>query len=139
MAPLTHLTHYILIRKDIPTGAATAQIVHAAGESFYLFGANTGFRKSVGGTVAVVLGVRDERALKYYARRLRDAEINAIVIKENSGPLAGQFTAIGVFPTRDRESVRKVLKKLMPLKEFEPPSHQSNEMLSEYEYLRGVV
>lgn len=108
------LVHYIIVRRDMPTGAACAQITHAAGESacycmWYL----------PKDTIAVVLGVRDEKQLKYYAKRLVKAKIEHIQVNENAGPLAGQMTAVGVVPTRNREAVFKVLKKLNPLREFE--------------------
>lgn len=32
------LTHYIIVRRDLPFGVACAQIAHAAGESFFAFG-----------------------------------------------------------------------------------------------------
>ena len=112
------LVHYILVRRDLPTGAACAQIVHAAGDSMadfidYTWPAMPGKR-----TIAVVLGVRDQKSLRYYQRRLIEAEISIIPIIENEGFLGGQLTAIGVVPTFDRERVRKVLKKLQPLQEF---------------------
>jgi hypothetical protein len=31
------LTHYIVVRRDLPFGVVAAQIAHAAGESFYAF------------------------------------------------------------------------------------------------------
>lgn len=30
-----HLTHYIVVRRDLPLGVLAAQVTHAAGESFY--------------------------------------------------------------------------------------------------------
>lgn len=113
------LTHYILIRRDIPAGHACAQITHAAGESFWFYAHWGGHRHFPEGTVAVVLGVRNERALRYYAKRLSDAEVPFLTIVENAGLLAGQMTAIGVIPTADREKVFKVLKKLQPVREFD--------------------
>lgn len=32
---MTHLTHYIVVRRDLPLGVMLAQVTHAAGESFY--------------------------------------------------------------------------------------------------------
>jgi hypothetical protein len=111
------LTHYIIVRKDMPTGAACAQITHAAGESFFYYKP-----KRLGlleeGTVAVVLGVENQNCLKYYAKRLRQAGIKFVMIRENEGPLANQVTAIGVVPTEDRETVRAVLKRVPLLDEF---------------------
>ena len=68
--------------------------------------------------MAVVLGVRDEKQLKYYERRLTKAGISHVAINENAGFAAGQMTAIGVIPTEDRAKVFKVLKKLNPISEL---------------------
>ena len=109
----TPLIHYILIRRDISTGAACAQIVHAAGESA------AGFLWMLPPrTIAVVLGVRDEKELRRYHKKLVKAEIPIFPIIENEGFLAGQMTAIGIVPIHDREKVRSVVKKLMPLSSF---------------------
>lgn len=32
------LTHYVIVRRDLPFGQICAQITHAAGESFFAFG-----------------------------------------------------------------------------------------------------
>lgn len=32
-----HLTHYIIVRRDLPLGVVLAQVTHAAGESYYKF------------------------------------------------------------------------------------------------------
>jgi hypothetical protein len=34
----TQLTHYLVVRRDLPVGVIMAQLAHAAGESFYQFG-----------------------------------------------------------------------------------------------------
>ena len=115
------LTHYIIVRRDMPLGVVCAQVTHAAGESFYIYGerVNEPYEPlDIEGTVAVVLGVRNEKSLLYYHKRLYKARIAHIPILENAGPFAGQYTAIGVLPTTDRASVRSVLKKLMPLSDL---------------------
>lgn len=35
---MTKLTHYVVVRRDLPFGVICAQLVHAAGESFYALG-----------------------------------------------------------------------------------------------------
>lgn len=42
-----HLTHYIVVRRDLPLGVILAQVTHAAGESFYKL-AEVAQRKSSG-------------------------------------------------------------------------------------------
>lgn len=113
------LTHYILIRRDLTTGAGCAQITHAAGESFADYCADRWLDDIPRGTVAVVLGVRSERALREWQRRFNDHGIPYRAIWENAGPYANQLTAIGCWPTDDRERIRKVVRHLMPLKQFE--------------------
>jgi len=112
------LTHYIIVRRDMPLGVVCAQVTHAAGESFYAFGDHVGFSFDTTGTTAVVLGARDEKQLNYYMRRLMKAWIHAIMITENAGQFANKDTAIGVWPTVERAAVFKVLKKLNPISEL---------------------
>lgn len=105
----------------MPLGHVCAHVAHAAGESFYYYAQliqnpDAGLPNIIGsGTVAVVLGVRDEKSLRYYAKRLYKQGIRYDLIIENAGPFAGQATAIGVIPTADRAKVFKVLKKLNPI------------------------
>ena len=95
------LHHYVLVRADLPKGVALAQTIHAAGES------------CVGplppGTFAYALSVRDEDELYEYAERLWEAEIPHRVIIETDGEYAGQAMTLGLFPTPDKESVRRIL------------------------------
>lgn len=95
------LHHYVLVRDDLPRGVALAQTIHAAGES--------GDGPLPSGTFAYALAVKDEEELHEYAGKLWDAEIPHKVIVETDGPYAGQAMTIGLFPTRDKSSIRKIL------------------------------
>ena len=61
--PRIHLTHYVIVREDLPTGVMAAQIVHAAGES------------SPGdlppNTFAVALAASDEQQLELVEHELK--------------------------------------------------------------------
>lgn len=103
----------------MPLGVVCAQVTHAAGDSAVGFSLQRWYQ---GPVTAVVLGVRDEKQLKYYWRRLEKAEISHTLVVEDAGPFAGQATAIGVMPTEDREKVFKVLKKLNPLSDLRIPN-----------------
>jgi Peptidyl-tRNA hydrolase PTH2 len=98
------LYHYIIVRADLPHGVQVAQTIHAAGESC------EGPLPS--GTYAIALSVRDERELREVARRLWDAELPHKVITEPDSPYDGQAMAIGLFPTRERDRVRRVTSSL---------------------------
>ncbi len=81
-----------------------AQIVHAAGES------------SPGNlpphTNAVVLAVADEGELLAVARRLVEAGIAHVAVREPDPPYGGALTAIGLAPVADRRLVKGVLSRL---------------------------
>ena len=98
------MTHYVIIRRDLPIGFAAAQIVHASGET------SPGDLDS--GTFAVVLAAEDESHLIQIANALRDEVIPFKLIREPDAPYLGAATAIGLWPTRNRKSVRKVLGRL---------------------------
>ncbi len=93
------LTHYVIVRVDLPMGVAAAQITHAAGES------SPGHLPA--GTFAVVLGVPDAMALMQLADRLRHAGVEFVCIFETDPPWSGQLMAIGVRPAR-RSKMRKL-------------------------------
>lgn len=110
------LYHYVIVRSDLPTGAQFAQAVHAAGESV---------RERVpDGTHAVVLSVPNEEALLSIAESLwkngfANDEYTVIVepdLPDTGHAYAGQFTAIGLRPSSDRERIGKVLGRLPLLK-----------------------
>lgn len=96
--------HYVIVRADLPWGVQAAQIIHAAGESC------TGSIPA--GTHAVALHVRDEEQLYRMKSSLWDEEVPHVMIRENEGPFAGQAMAIGVFPTVDRDPIRRVTSSL---------------------------
>lgn len=98
------LYHYVIVRSDLPHGVQVAQTIHAAGES------SEGPLPS--GTFAIALGVPSESALEDLAMRLWNAEIPHKVITEPDAPYDGQAMAIGIFPTTDRERVRRVTSNL---------------------------
>jgi len=101
------LTHYTVIREDLPLGLLAAQLVHAAGES------SPGNLPE--GTYAVVLAVPDEASLLAVHRALEQRDLDHVLIHEPDNDTG--FTAIGLSPTRDRRSVRRVLGQLPLLRE----------------------
>ncbi len=94
------LVHHVIVRSDIPIGNQVAQVAHAAGES--------ASPKPAPGTIAVALHARDEDHLLSISAALDRAGIPHVHVIEDDGRLM----AIGVNPTRDRVSVRKVLSSL---------------------------
>jgi DNA gyrase inhibitor GyrI len=98
-APAGPLYHYVIVRSDLPHGVQVAQTIHAAGESC------EGPLPS--GTYAVALAVPNEDSLRSLAQRLWDGEVPHTVIEEVDGPFAGQAMAIGCWPTRERERMRR--------------------------------
>lgn len=98
------LYHYVVVRSDLPHGVQVAQTIHAAGESC------EGPLPS--GTYAIALSVPDESSLRELAGRLWDSEVPHKVITEPDSPYNGQAMAIGIFPTADRERVRRVTSSL---------------------------
>ena len=97
---MSTLYHYVIVRADLPHGVQLAQTIHATGESC------EGPLPS--GTYAIALAARDEDHLLEIADRLWDAEIPHKVIVEPDAPHNGDAMAIGIFPTRDRDRVRRV-------------------------------
>lgn len=93
----------MIVRTDLPVGAAAAQIVHAAGES------SPG--NLPGGTFAVVLGVPSETALVVIKEKLQVAGLSFVPIVECDAPYEGQLMAIGLRPIM-RSVGRKVLSNL---------------------------
>ena len=90
------LTHYILVRRDLPLGVVAAMITHAAGESGsrYCDCYDGGFR----GARAVVLGFADEPTLLRAAEKLRRHCIDAVRVNESDDPYDGALMAVGVVP-----------------------------------------
>lgn len=91
-----------LSSKSVPRGFLAAHVAHAAGES----------GPAPPNSIAVVLGVADERELLHIAERLTSFGVPHVVIYENSGPFTDQATAIGVRPTVSRTAIRKAVSSL---------------------------
>jgi hypothetical protein len=93
------LYHYVIVRSDLPHGVQVAQTIHAAGESC------EGPLPS--GTYAIALSVPDEQSLLALADRLWKGQVPHKVIEEVDGKYADQAMTIGIFPTSDRDMIRK--------------------------------
>jgi len=102
-----HLTHYVIVRKDLPRGIQSAMLVHAAGES------SPG--NLAEGTYAVVLEVPDESALRAVKARLSLAQVALVPVYEPDAPFDGQLMALGLVPVR-KEDVRRHLSSIPLLK-----------------------
>lgn len=94
------LTHYCVIRQDLPLGALGAQLVHAAGES------SPG--ELPDGTIAVVLAAKSLEHIEHLERKLLRLQIPHRAIREPDAPWNGELMAIGVVPVADRELVKPV-------------------------------
>jgi len=91
------LSHYCIIRRDLPPGVQDAYLVHAAGES------SPGNLPS--GTRAVVLSVRDEKSLRRLAEKLSDVPHVAIVED-------GVMYSIGIRPAAELGDIQEVTSNL---------------------------
>ena len=98
------LTHYCIVRADLPRGVLAAQLIHAAGES-----APGGLGS---GTRAVALAARDEAHLRVIERRLQGLDIDHRAIREPDPPWGGALMAIGLAPVLDRTQVRRATRRL---------------------------
>lgn len=112
------LTHYIIVRRDLPLGVLAAMITHAAGESaaFYEDPEDGSFQNAR----AVVLEVKSELDLYKAGALLFKKEIQRVDVVESHGPYAGQFMAIGLVPV-ESEKVDAVLRPFQCLKELDKP------------------
>lgn len=94
------LSHYCIVRRDLPMGVIGAQLVHAAGES------------SPGdipeGTFAICLGARDEDQLLELEDKLIAAGIKHTAIREPDAPYNGALMAVGIEPVEDRNVLRPI-------------------------------
>lgn len=103
------LTHYCIVRRDLPFGVICAQLTHAAGESFYrLPQFSTGSQYSTH-TIAVVLGARNETKLLKLEDWLKEDDVPHVAIREPDAPWYNQLMAIGLVPAQ-RETVQKYVK-----------------------------
>jgi hypothetical protein len=116
------LIHYIIARRDLRPprrfgnrlGVTSAQITHAAGESFAQFASLTRHAyvgSLIGNTTAIVLRVPDERALRLVERRLLKHDIQHVAVREPDPPWNGQLMTIGLWPMR-RDAVPTFFSKL---------------------------
>ena len=121
--PQPSLTHYVIVRKDLPPGFQAAQIVHAAGESSQ--------GKLLPNTNAVVLSVDNENDLWWIAGQISIAGIAHVLIREVDPPYSGQYTALGIVPLGDRSRVKKIFSKLSLLgAEKKKPGKSGTKVLS---------
>lgn len=95
-----YLTHYCVVRADIPFGAQAAQLIHAAGYSVS--------EPVPPDSYAIALHVPDESELRALAGRLEAAQIEHRLIVESDAPYAGQAMALGIKPM-DRKSLKPLL------------------------------
>ncbi len=100
----TPLYHYVIVRSDLPHGVQVAQTIHAAGESAQ------GCLPE--GTYAVALHVAGETELESLITKLWAAKVPYVAVKETSGEFEGQVMAVGICPSRDRDSIRKYVSSL---------------------------
>ncbi len=97
------LTHYCVIRRDLPRGLACAQLIHAAGESS---------DRVPSGTHAIALSVAGEAELHKLAEHLDALDVSYAAVVESDEPYTDQLCAIGIEPITDRSVVRKVVSSL---------------------------
>lgn len=108
------LTHYVIVRRDLPIGFGLAQLAHAAGESFYQLEPPVGFKPHE--TRVVVLGARNHaKALKL--RRLLEANAVAHVPIHDDVSEVYELTAIGIVPTS--EDLRELLREHQTFTRFD--------------------
>lgn len=100
------LTHYIIVRNDLPLGVLAAMVTHASGESAALYENNHG---DFNGATAVVLEATSEDNLFDIRDELNVALIDYVEVFESGGPYHDQFMAIGVIPG-ERNPVMKPYK-----------------------------
>ncbi len=100
--------HYVIVRADLPHGVQVAQTIHAAGESA------DGPMPS--GTYAVALAVSNEDELRTLSIKLWEDQIPHKVIVETDGLFAGQAMTLGVWPTSERDKIKRHTKHLRLVK-----------------------
>ncbi len=110
------LTHYIVVRRDLPLGVVLANVAHAAGESFFQLGATCRATSVVDPifeqvtqsgpgpefnpheAIAIVLGSKNEGRLRKLKEQLAAAGVAHVAVHEMDGEYAGQLMAIGLQP-----------------------------------------
>lgn len=103
-----NLTHYIIVRRDLPLGVIAAQTTHAAGESFAAY-VERWKSRPVSPTYAVVLEAASSRQLRKLEGQLKAHGVQHKAIREPDAPWNGALMAIGLWPV-DRVLVRHLLK-----------------------------
>lgn len=93
------LTHYVILRSDLPCGVMVANTVHAAGESAGV----------PSGTYSVALATADQAELESVKAKLEELGIPFSAVIETEGEHAGELMAIGVEPLTDRSMIRKAV------------------------------
>ena len=106
-APGDTLTHYCIVRRDLPLGLIGANIQHAAYES--------GDGTIIEHLHAVTLTCPDEASLRKLWERLKAAGVRHRAIVECDGDYAGQIMSIGCAPV-PRRDLQKLLSSLPLLK-----------------------
>jgi hypothetical protein len=113
------MIHYIIARRDLKRtvrgstlGVIAAQVTHAAGESF----AAWAFRRPnplalLDPTIACVLGVPNEQALKRLEKKLKAAKVPHIAVREPDAPWNGQLMTIGLWPMDMTDAHRRLLRR----------------------------
>lgn len=96
---------YIVVKDSNQRGVIACQAAHAAGESMALRNGSADWTPS--DVNIVLLVAKDSAALEDLGRALEGASLPHVVIREPDPPYNGVATAVGIAPTRDRESVRK--------------------------------
>jgi hypothetical protein len=84
------LTHYVIVRGDLPRGMMMVQAIHASGES------SPGDLTT--GTHAIALSARDSAHLAETAQGLESVGLEHVRIVEDCPPYAGDLLAVGVRP-----------------------------------------
>ena len=116
IANTQYLTHYCVVRSDLPFGAQAAQLIHAAGQSVT--------EPLAEGPYAIALHVKDETELYRLTAKLELGGIKHTLIRESDPPYAGQLMAIGIRP-QDRAKLKPFLSSY-PLAKYNAPLAQSD-------------
>lgn len=95
-----YLTHYCVVRADLPFGVQAAQLIHAAGQSIT--------EPHADGTYAIALAIASEADLRALSLKLALAGVRHVLIIEDDAPYTGQAMAIGITPC-DRAKLKRFL------------------------------
>lgn len=115
------LTHYIIVRRDLPVGVVAAMVTHAAGESAALYEKMLG---EFDGAYAVVLAVKTELRLEKAKALLDTHDIAYTEVRESSAPYNGALMALGLMPI-ERDEVEEILNDFQLLHTLDNPSSEA--------------